>query len=197
VHYEFLVMHFGLTNAPSTFQSCMNHIFNKQLRKFLLAFFNDLLIYRKTWKDHLKRVDEILSIMEDQSLYAKESKCEFGMTKVLYLKHIIVAQGVQVHQKKIQTILDWPIPKKLTGIKGFLGICSYYRSFIKGFSQLCAPLTDLTKKGAFKWSDEAQLTFDKTKKVMSTCPVLTLPYFSQPFILECDASGEGFGAVLM
>jgi hypothetical protein len=196
-HYEFLVMPFGLTNAPATFQSCMNHIFNKKLRKFLLVFFDDLLIYRKTWEDHLKHVDEILNIMEEQSLYAKESKCEFGMTEVLYLGHIIGEQGVQVHQEKIQAILDWPIPKTLTELKGFLGICSYYRRFVKGFSQLCTPLTDLTKKGAFKWSDEAQLTFDKMKKVMSTCPVLTLPYFSQPFILECDTSGEGVGVVLM
>jgi hypothetical protein len=196
-HYEFLVMPFGLTNAPTTFQSCMNHVFNKQLRKFLLVFFDDLLIYSKTWEDHLKHVDEILSIMEEQSLYAKESKCEFGMTEVLYLGHIIGEKGVQVHQEKIQAILDWPTPKTLTELKGFLGICSYYRRFVKGFSQLCATLTDLTRKGAFKWSHEAQVTFDRMKKVMSTCPVLSLPYFSQPFILECDASGEGIGAVLM
>jgi hypothetical protein len=78
-HYEFLVMPFGITNSPSTFHSCMNHIFNKQLRKYLLVFFDDLLIYRKTWEDHLKHLDQILSIMEEQSLYAKESKCEFGM----------------------------------------------------------------------------------------------------------------------
>jgi hypothetical protein len=196
-HYEFLVMPFGLTNAPTTFQSCMNHVFNKQLRKFLLVFFDDLLIYSKTWEDHLKHVDKILSIMEEQSLYAKESKCEFGMTEVLYLGHIIGEKGVQVHQEKIQAILDWPTPKTLTELKGFLGICSYYRRFVKGFSQLCATLTDLTRKGAFKWSHEAHVTFDKMKKVMSTCPVLSLPDFSQPFILECDASGEGIGAVLM
>jgi hypothetical protein len=104
---------------------------------------------------------------------------------------------VQVHQEKNQSILDWTIPKTLTELKGFLGICSYYRSFVKGFSQLCTPLTDLTKKGAFKWIDEAQLDFNKVKKVMSTCLVLTLPYFSQPIILECDTSGEGVGVVLM
>jgi hypothetical protein len=85
-HYEFLVMPFGLTNAPATFQSCMNHMFNKQLRKYLLVFFDDLLIYSKTWEEHLRHVDQILSIMEEQSLYAKESKREFGMTEVLYLE---------------------------------------------------------------------------------------------------------------
>jgi hypothetical protein len=125
------------------------------------------------------------------------SKCEIGMTEVLYLGHIIGAKGVQVHQEKIQAIINWPTPRTLTELKSFLGICSYYRKFFKGFSQLCAPLTDLTRKGAFDWNDEAHSTFEKMKKVMSTCLVLSLPDFSQPFILECDASGEGVGAVLM
>jgi hypothetical protein len=93
-HYEFFVMPFRLTNAPTTFQSCMNHVFNKQLRKFILVFFDSLLIYSKTWEDHLQHLDQILGIMEGQSLYAKESKCEFGMTKVLYLGHIIGVKGV-------------------------------------------------------------------------------------------------------
>jgi hypothetical protein len=140
--YEFLVMPFGLTNAPSTFQSCMNHFFNKQLRKHLLVFFDDLLIYSKTWEEHLQHMEQILTIMEDQSLYSKESKCEFGMTGILYLGHIICVKGVQVHQEKIQAILDWPTPKTLTELRGFIGICSYYKRFVKGFSQLCAPLTD-------------------------------------------------------
>jgi hypothetical protein len=190
-------MPFGLTNAPTTFQSCMNHVFNKQLRKYVLVFFDDLLSYNKTWEEHLKHVDHILDIMEEQSLYAKESKCEIGMTKVLFLGHIIGEKGVHVHQEKIQAINNWPTPRTLTELKSFLGICSYYKKFVKGFSQLCAPLIDLTRKGAFEWNDEAQSTFEKMKKVMSTCLVLSLPDFSQPFILECDASGEGVGAVLM
>jgi hypothetical protein len=167
------------------------------LRKFILVFFDDLLIYRRTWEDHLRHVDEILSIMEEWSLYAKESKCEFGMTEVLYLGHIIGEKGVHVHQGKIQAILDWPTPKTLTELKGFLGICIYYRMFFKGFCQLCAALIDLTRKGTFKWIHEAHVTFDMMKKVMSNFPVLTLPKFSRPFILECDASGEGVGEVLM
>jgi hypothetical protein len=97
------------------------------------------LIYRKAWEDHLKHVDEVLSIMEEQELYAKESKCVFGMTKVLYLGHIIREQGVQVHQEKIQAILYWPIPKTIIELKGFLGIFSYYNRFVEGFSKLYAP----------------------------------------------------------
>jgi hypothetical protein len=119
------------------------------------------------------------------------------MTEFLYLGHIIGAKGVQVHQEKIKTIREWPTPKTLTELRGFLGLCTYYRKFVKGFSQLCAPLTDLTKKGSFKWNDEAQVTMEKMKEVMSTCPAVALPDFGIPFTLECDASGEGIGAVLM
>jgi hypothetical protein len=155
-HFEFLVMPFGLTNAPTTFQSCMNHIFKDQLRKSVLVFFNDMLVYSKTWQEHMRRVDEVLTIMDAQSLYTKESKCEFGMTELLYLGHIINAQGVQVqvHQEKIRSILDWPTPKKVTELRSFFRLCSYYRRFVRGFSQLGAPLTHLTEQGAFIWTDE-------------------------------------------
>jgi hypothetical protein len=112
----------------------MNQIFKKQLRKFLLVFFDDLLIYNKTWEEHLIHLEGIMSIMEDQSLYAKESKCEFGMTKILYLGHVVSAQGVQVHIEKIKAILGLPPPKNISQLCGFFGICSYYRQFVKGFS---------------------------------------------------------------
>ena len=110
------------------------------------------------------------------------------MTEVLYLGHIIGEKGEQVHQDKITSIREWPTPKTLTELRGFLVLCTYYSKFFKGFSQLCAPLTNLTKKGSFKWNDEVQVTMDKMKEVMSTCPVLALPdfgivthYFCHPF----------------
>ncbi|KAH9320972.1 hypothetical protein KI387_015611 [Taxus chinensis] len=178
-HYEFLVMPFGLTNAPATFQSCMNHLFNK------------------TWEDHLRHLDEVLGIMEVQSLFAKMSKCEFGLTEILYLGHVIGVKGVKVHQEKIQAMQDWPSLRNISELRGFLGLCGYYQRFVRGYLDIGAPLTDLTWKGAFRWTDEAQMIFDKLKVVMSTWPVLALPNFSEPFILECDASGLGIGAVLM
>ncbi|XP_059077931.1 uncharacterized mitochondrial protein AtMg00860-like [Cryptomeria japonica] len=135
--------------------------------------------------------------MEVQSLYAKASKCEFGMTEILYLGHIIGVDGVKVHQEKIQAILEWPPLKSIYELRGFLGLCSYYRRFVCGFSQLASPLTDLTKNGAFLWSEGAQLAFDKLKNATSSCPVLALPDFTQPFVLECDALGQGIGVVLM
>jgi hypothetical protein len=108
--YVFLVIPFGLNNTPTTFRSCMNHIFNKQLRKFLLAFFNNLLIYSRTWEENLKHVDDILTIMEEHSLFPKESKCEFGLKEILYLGNLNNVDGVKVYKDKIQTILEWPIP---------------------------------------------------------------------------------------
>jgi hypothetical protein len=112
----------------------MNHIFRGQLRKYLLVFFDDILIYKKMWVEHLAHFEEVLGIMQAQSLYAKEFKCDFGMRELLYLQPIINEQGVHVHQEKIKAILDWPTPKNLTELKGFFGLCSYYRRFVKGFS---------------------------------------------------------------
>jgi hypothetical protein len=127
--------------------------------------------------------------LDKQELYAKLSKCEFGLTEMLYLGHVIGAQGVQVHWDKIQAIRDWPPPRNTTELKSFMGLCTYYRRYVKGFSQLTAPLTDLTKKGAFEWTDEAQGVFNRMKDIMSSCPVLAFPDFTLPFVLECDASG--------
>ncbi len=118
-------MPFGLTNAPATFQSSMNHIFNKQLHKYLLVLFDDILIYSKTWEEHLRNVDEVLGIMEANSLFAKQSKSKFRMTKILYLGHVVSKFGVQVHWEKIQAILDWPLPKSLSELQGSLGLCNY------------------------------------------------------------------------
>ena len=148
-------MPFGLTNAPATFQSCMNHIFRSHLRKFLLVFFDDILIYSRTWEEHLQHIEAVLHILEEQQFYAKLSKCEFGMTEMLYLGHIIGVDGVRVHEEKIRAIRDWPEPRNVMELQGFIGICTYYRKFVKNFSQLAVPLTYLTKKGAFSWSDTA------------------------------------------
>jgi hypothetical protein len=196
-HFEFLVMPFGLTNAPATFQSCMNHIFKDQLRKSVLVFFDNILIYSWSWQEHMRHLDEVLSIMEARSLYAKDSKCKFGMTELHYLGQIISAQGLQVHQDKIRAIMDWSTPRNVTELRSFFRLCSYYRWFVRGFPQLGAPLKYLAKHGAFIWTEKSQESFDHKKEVMGTCPVLALPDFTLPFVLECDASGEGIGAVLM
>ena len=189
-------MPFGLTNAPATFQACMNRIFFKQIRRFVLVFFDDILIYSKTWEEHLQHLEIVLKTLQEQSLYAKMSKCEFGMKELLYLGHIIGKDGVKVHMENIRAILEWPSPKNITELRGFIGICTYYRKFVKGFSKLTSPLTDLTKKDAFKWNEEVENSFQKIKEVMSSFTKQALLDFSKPFVVECDASGGGIGVVL-
>lgn len=183
-HFEFLVLPFGLTNASTIFQSCMNHIFRGQLRKFLLVSFDDILPYSKTWEEHLRHIDEVLGIREQHSLFAKKSRT-FGMEEILYLGQKISAQGASVDEEMIEATRSWPKPRTLTHLRRFLGLCSYYWRFVKGFSKLTAPLTNLTKKGAFFWNEEAQAAFERLK-VMSSCPVLAiLDLFTFWIILWC------------
>jgi hypothetical protein len=170
-HYEFLVMPFGLTNAPSTFQGLMNSIFKPFLRKFVLVFFDDILIYSKSWEDHVRHVDKVLQLLKEQQLYAKPSKCFFGVKEVEYLG--------------------------LKNLRGFLGLTGYYRKFVWHYGRIAAPLTALTKKDAFSWTPEATKAFEQLKEVMCKAPILTTPDFTKTFIVECDASGNGIGVVLM
>jgi hypothetical protein len=130
-HYKFLVMPFGLCNAPSTFQSLMNHVFRPFLRHFVLVFFDDILIYRKTWKDHLTHVDQVLSLLAQHHLFLKQSKCAFGASEVEYLGHLMGKDGVRVDPKKIEAMQDWSHPKTLKSLRGFLGLTGYYRKFVK------------------------------------------------------------------
>jgi hypothetical protein len=196
-HYEFLVMPFGLTNAPSTFQSLMNHIFKPYLRKFILVFFDDILIFSKDFATHRTHLEITLGILRHHQLYAKLSKCRFGCKEIDYLGHIISEFGVRADPGKIQAMVDWPFPKTLKSLRGFLGLTGYYRKFIQNYGSIAAPLTDMLKKNSFSWGDSAIGAFQQLKNAVTQTPVLALPDFSQPFVIECDASGLGIGAVLM
>ena len=195
-HYEFVVMPFGLTNAPATFQSLMNDLFQPYLRKFILVFFDDILVYSKTWKDHLLHLQIVFHIFSTNQLFAKASKCQFGVPQVRYLGHIITASGVSVDPDKVQAVVAWPTPSTARGVRGFLGLAGYYRKFIRNFGSMAAPLTILLTKEKFCWNSEAAAAFQQLKTTLTTPPTLCLPDFSQRFVIECDASGVGIGAVL-
>lgn len=135
--------------------------------------------------------------MQTHQLYAKASKCVFGMNEVAYLDRIISKNGVAVDQEEIKRILSWPTPTSLKALRGFLGMTGYYRKFIKGQGQIAAPLTALLKKNAWGWTQEIDKAFSNLKCTKTQAPLLSLPDFSQPFVIECNASGKRIGAVLM
>lgn len=156
-----------------------------------------MLVYSKTWKDHLKHLEEVLFVLEKNQFVAKLSKCTFGPKEFEYLGQIISREGVKVGSNKIKAIKEWPQPKNVLKLRGFLGLNGYCRRFIKDYVHLRTPLTNLLKKNAFQWNNQADECFENLKEVMSNTPVLASPDFSKPFVVECDASGFGIGAVLM
>ncbi|GMI77908.1 hypothetical protein HRI_001460100 [Hibiscus trionum] len=195
-HYEFLVMPFGLTNAPATFQGLMNKVFRSQLKKYTLVFFDDILVYSPDWNSHLSHLKEVLQILQANQLFVKLSKCCFGAVEVEYLGYIISRGGVKMDQSKVKSILDWPIPSSVKELRGFLGLSGYYRRFVKNYESIAKPLTELLKKGGWKWGKEELTAYEALKQVVTTAPVLALPDFTSTFVVETDASDVGVGAVL-
>jgi hypothetical protein len=142
-------------------------------------------------------VDRVLHLLSQHQLFLKQSKCAFGASEVEYLGHLVGKDGVRVDPKKIEAMQDWPHPKTLKSLHGFLGLTGYYHKFVKNYGKIVAPLTALLKKNSFTWTPTVAQDFQTLKMAMCTIPVLALPDFTNTFVLECDASGKGIGVVLM
>jgi hypothetical protein len=196
--YEFMVMSFGLMNAPAYFMFLMNSVFMDYLDKFVVVFIDAILIYSQNEQEHEENLRKVLQRLRDCQLYAKLSKCEFWISEVLFMGHIINQDGLVVDPNKVAAILDWKALKDVRGIKSFIGMAGYYRRFIEGFSKIARPMIALlAKKVEFKWTPACQESFEMLKQKLTTAPVLVLPDVHKPFSVYCDASYSGLGCVLM
>ena len=195
-HYEFKVLPFGLTSAPATFMRLMNDTLMPYLDQFVIVYLDDICIYSKTPEEHLEHVRKILTLLRQEKLIGKLSKCEFGISSMEFLGHVVSDQGIATDPAKIKAVQDWPTPRNAHDVMKFLGLSNYYRRFVKDFSKIAAPLTTLTGNVPFDWSPAAESAFQSLKTSLTTTPILVLPDPSKPFIIECDASKFAIGQVL-
>ena len=196
-HFEFLVLPFGLTNAPATFMHLMQQIFRPHLDSFVIVFLDDILIYSKTLDEHKTHVETVLQLLRENKLYAKQSKCEFFRSSVSFLGHVVSADGVGMEADKVKAVRDWPIPTSVHDIRSFLGLAGYYRRFVRNFSAIAAPLSDLVRHDRkWEWTEVQQQAFDALKSALTNGPTLLTPDETLPYVVKTDASGFAIGAEL-
>ena len=200
--FEYLVMPFGLCNAPATFQRMMNTILRDGLDRFVLVFLDDILIYSRTIEEHERHIRAVLDRLRAEKFFGRIKKCDFYQTEVEYLGFDVGADGVKPSVSKVRAVAEWPTPTSVKDVRSFLGLASFYRKFIRHFSEIAAPLTDLTKKGRAEvwspevWGEKEDTAFTNLKMAMVTAPLLQLPDFDREFTVTTDASEVSVGAIL-
>ncbi|CAI7785304.1 unnamed protein product [Closterium sp. NIES-54] len=196
--YEYLVMPFGLCNAPATFQAEMNHILRPLLDECVVVYLDDILIYSKNMKEHVDHLRKVFEILRKNKFYVKLSKSDFALKKVQFLGHMVSAEGVHVDPRKIEAVKKWKVPEKMKELQLFLGFTNYYNRFVPQYATIAAPLTDLLKKDTlFKWDTPHQQAMEQLQTALTTAPVLIVPDLEKDYVVEADASDQAVGAVLM
>jgi hypothetical protein len=196
--FEYLVMSFGLTNAPGHFTYLMNSVFMPELDKFVVVFIDGILVYSKNEEKHARHLQIVLTRLRDHQLYAKFSKCAFWLEEIQFLGHVLSAKGIAVDPSKVKDILEWKPPTTVHQVRSFPGQAGYYRRFIPDFSKLVKPITSLLKNDTkFNWSSKCNEAFKQLKVLLTNAPVLAQLDIEKPFDVYCDASGSGLGCVLM
>ena len=195
--YEFTVMPFGLCNAPATFQRLMDTVLRDILWQFVVVYIDDINVGSKTFDEHLRHLDQVFHRLEQAGLKLSPEKCFFFKEEIPFLGHVVSRDGIQTDPEKLRVIKEFPIPKDLTQLRGFIALASYYRKFVKGFSSIVEPLNRLLKKNTpYVWSEDQHDAFERLKTCLTTPPILAYPKFEDPFILYTDASTFALGAIL-
>ncbi|GBG73732.1 hypothetical protein CBR_g17072 [Chara braunii] len=195
--YEFTVMPFGLTNAPATFQSLMDKILREQIGRFVVVYLDDILIFSKSMEEHLKHLEEVLTILKKTQLLLNLEKSEFGRDSVIYLGHRLSAAGLEPEATKVEVIRNWPQPANIRELRSFLGLTSYYRKFVPRFSIIARPLSRLTSKNVlYSWDTACTDAFRALKEALVSYPVLRIADPKLTFVVTMDANQYGIGAVL-
>ena len=196
--FEWLVVPFGLTNAPSVFMQLMQEVLAPFLDQFVIVYLDDILVYSANLDDHIKHVNQVLQTLRAKQLFAKQSKCSLFQSRIDFLGYVISSQGIAMEQNKVQQILNWPPPATVKQIRQFLGLAGFYRQFINNFSGVASPLSSLMKTNTpFVWTSECDKAFNQLKQCISSEPVLMLPREREPFTIHTDASRFAIGGVLM
>ena len=195
--YCFNVMPFGLCNAPAMFQRLMDCTMRGLNYEVCLIYLDDIIVFSPDVTTHLERLEVVLARLRNAGLKLKPSKCSYLQRSVDFLGYKVSGRGIETDGSKVDAVARWPVPSKLREVRGFLGLCGYYRRFVPNFSEVAAPLHAMTKKNAaFRWTAECQTAFDELKQKLSSAPVLALPRDEDAYILDTDASEHGIGAVL-
>jgi len=176
----------------------MNHVLRAFIGKFVVVYFDDILIYSKEIDEHMSHLRQVLDVLRKESLYANLKRSDFCMDRIVFLRYMVSAKCIEIDEAKVKAIQQWPTPKFIIYVRSFHGLASFYRRFVKDFSTIASPLTEIVKKTmGFKWGEEHENVFILLKSKLISAPLLSLPDFNKAFEIECDASGIGFGAVLM
>ena len=174
-HYEFLVMSLGLTNAPAAFKDLMNRVFHPYLDRFVIVFIDDILVYSRSELEHEIHLGLVLQTLRRHQLYAKFNKCEFWLSRVGFLGHVVSVDGNYVDPQKVEAVANWGQPTTVTEVRSFLGLAGHYRRFIEGFSKIVRPLHCLTRKGVkFEWTDRCEGSFQTLKEKVDVSPYFNL-----------------------
>ena len=193
---EFAVMPFGLCNTPATFQRLMSRVLKGLINEKCMVYLNDILVIRRSFAEHILNLQEVFNQLQDANLCLKPKKCHFAKREVLYLGYVMSESGISADKSKVEAVKKFPVPTNVKQVRSFVGLASYYRRFIPGFSKIAGPLFALTKKDSlFEWSPSCQKAFERLKQLLTTALILIFPDFTKRFILETDASGVGLGAV--